>query len=387
MRIAQVAPLAESVPPKLYGGTERVVSWLTEELVALGHDVTLFASAGSLTSASLVPVWPRALRLSLPRPDPCAAHAVMLDKVAERASSFDVIHCHLDWLHLPVLRSLEVPFLTTLHGRLDLDYINAAIRSFPGAPFVSISNNQRAPLSEFNWLATVYHGMPPNALRPCYEPDSYLAFLGRIAPEKGPEVAIRLAKSVGRPLRIAAKIPRDENRYFRERIEPLIDGSDVEFVGEVDDAGKQELLGKAAALLFPIDWPEPFGLVMIEAMACGTPVVAMRRGSVPEVLTDAVSGFVVDSEEEALAAIQRVHKLDRRSVRAEFERRFTSRRMAEDYVRLYAQLRQEGRASIALSHSTRPKRSRPNAPAKDPVTPGRPQLQAHTGAASRASAE
>jgi glycosyltransferase involved in cell wall biosynthesis len=345
MRIAQVAPLAESVPPKLYGGTERVVSWLTEELVGLGHDVTLFASADSLTSASLVPVWPRALRLSRPRPDPCAAYAVMLNELTERASSFDVIHCHLDWLHLPLLRSLGVPFVTTLHGRLDSDYTARAMRSFPDTSFVSISNNQRTPLPELDWLGTVYHGMPPDALKPCYEPDKYLAFLGRITPEKGPETAIRLATAAGRSLRIAAKIPREENRYFRERIEPLIDGSDIEFVGEVDDAGKEEFLAKAAALLFPIDWPEPFGLVMIEAMACGTPVIAMRRGSVPEVINNGVSGFVVDSEEEALAAIHRIHMLDRRSIRAEFERNFNSRRMAEDYVRLYAKLSQGCRAS------------------------------------------
>jgi glycosyltransferase involved in cell wall biosynthesis len=341
MRIAQVAPLAESVPPRLYGGTERVVSWLTEELVALGHDVTLFASGDSLTSASLVPVWPRALRLSRPQPDPYAAYAVMLNELARTASSFDVIHCHVDWLHLPVLRSLGARFVTTLHGRLDLDHIRTAMRSFPEAPFVSISDNQRTPLPHLNWRATIYHGMPIDALKPCYKPDEYLAFLGRITPEKGPEAAIRLAKAAGRPLRIAAKIPRAENQYFREKIEPLIDGSDVEFVGEVNDAQKQEFLGKAAGLLFPISWPEPFGLVMIEAMACGTPVIATRYGSVPEVVNDGVSGFVVGSEKEAVAAIQRIPALNRREVRAEFERRFTSHRMAEDYGKLYTRLVQE----------------------------------------------
>ena len=346
MRIAQVAPLAESVPPKLYGGTERVVSWLTEELVQLGHDVTLFASADSHTNASLVPVWPRALRLSRPAPDPYAPYSVLLSMLMDRVSSFDVIHCHIDWLHLPMLRYLEVPFLTTLHGRLDLGWIKTAMRSFPGAPFVSISENQRAPLPNVNWLATVYHGMPPDKLKPCYEPQGYFAFLGRITPEKGPEVAIRLAKASGRPLRIAAKIPRGQNRYFKQRIEPMLDGDGIEFIGEVDDRSKGAFLGNAAALLFPIDWPEPFGLVMIEAMACGTPVIAMRRGSVPEIIEDGVTGFVVDSEEEALAAIGRLGSIDRRRVRAEFERRFTARRMAQDYLRAYQSLSRQRQPNI-----------------------------------------
>jgi glycosyltransferase involved in cell wall biosynthesis len=338
MRIAQVAPLAESVPPRLYGGTERVVSWLTEELASLGHDVTLFASADSLTSASLVPVWPRALRLSRPAPDPYAPYSVLLEKLVERVSSFDVIHCHIDWLHLPLLRCFQVPFLTTLHGRLDLGYIQTTMHSFPQAPFVSISDNQRAPLPDANWLATVYHGMPPTLLEPCYGPDRYLAFLGRIAPEKGPEMAIRLARESARPLRIAAKVPRGESRYFKERIEPLIDGASVEFIGEVGDNTKVNFLGKAAALLFPIDWPEPFGLVMIEAMACGTPVIAMRRGSVPEIIEDGVTGFVVDNEEQALAAIGRLGTIDRRRVRKEFERRFSAQRMANDYLQVYRML-------------------------------------------------
>jgi len=338
MRIAQVAPLAESVPPRLYGGTERVVSWLTEELANLGHDVTLFASADSLTSASLVSVWPRALRLSRPAPDPYAPYSVLLEKLVELASSFDVIHCHIDWLHLPLLRRLQVPFLTTLHGRLDLGYIQATMRSFPHAPFVSISDNQRAPVPDANWLATVYHGMPTALLEPCYEPDNYLAFLGRITPEKGPEMAIRLARKSGRPLRIAAKVPRGESRYFKERIEPLVDGASVDFIGEVGDNTKENFLGKAAALLFPIDWPEPFGLVMIEAMACGTPVIATRRGSVPEIIEEGVTGFIVDNEEEALAAIGRLGTIDRRRVRKEFERRFSSHRMANDYLQLYETL-------------------------------------------------
>jgi glycosyltransferase involved in cell wall biosynthesis len=338
MRIAQLAPLAESVPPKLYGGTERVVSWLTEELVNLGHDVTLFASADSKTAARLVSVWPRALRLSRPRPDPAAACAALLEAIADRPGDFDLIHCHTDWLHLPLLRRLGVPFLTTLHGRLDVGYLKNLVRRFPGSPFVSISDSQRRPLLDLEWAATVYHGQPPDLLQPHFTPQSYLAFLGRISPEKRPDLAIRLAKATGMPLRIAAKLPRKENRYFREQVQPLLNGNDIEFIGEVDDRGKQSLLGNAAALLFPIDWPEPFGLVMIEAMACGTPVIAWRRGAVPEIIEDGVTGFVVDSEEAAVQSIRRIGELDRRRVRAEFERRFTARRMAEDYVKAYQKL-------------------------------------------------
>jgi glycosyltransferase involved in cell wall biosynthesis len=338
MKIAQLAPLAESVPPKRYGGTERVVSWLTEELVALGHEVTLFASGGSSTSAELVPVWPNPIRLSRQRPDPFAAIAPLLEAVAARADEFDVIHAHLDWVHLPVLRRLEVPFLTTLHGRLDLPYLATTIASFPDAPFVSISKSQQKPLPHLNWVGTVYHGLPLSLLEPRHETEGYLAFLGRITPEKGPDVAIRLAKAAALPLRIAAKVPRDGNRFYATKVQPLVDGRDIRFIGEVDDAGKAELLGKAAALLFPIDWPEPFGLVMIEAMACGTPVIAARRGSVPEIIKDGVTGFVVDSEEGALRAIHRIGELDRGRIRAEFERRFTAPGMAERYVRIYQQL-------------------------------------------------
>jgi len=347
MRIAQLAPLAERIPPKLYGGTERVVSWLTEELVALGHEVTLFASADSTTSARLVPVWPSATRLSRPRPDPLTPIANLLAAVAEEAHRFDVIHCHVDWIHLPLLQRLGVPFVATTHGRLDLPYLKHVARTFPAAPFVSISNNQREPLRELNWVATVYHGQPPATGKPTTERGNYLAFLGRISPEKGPEAAIRLAAAARLPLRIAAKVPRDGSEYFRERIKPLIDGKQVEFVGEVGDKDKGEFLGNAAALIFPIDWPEPFGLVMIEAMACGTPTVAYRRGSVPEIIDDGVSGLVVDDESQALAAIARAQNLDRRGVRAAFERRFTARRMAEDYVQVYRQLAEHHRRTDA----------------------------------------
>jgi glycosyltransferase involved in cell wall biosynthesis len=297
MRIAQVAPLAESVPPKLYGGTERVVAWLIEELVELGHDVTLFASGDSRTRANLVPVWPRALRLGRPRADPAAAMAALLEALARRATDFDVIHAHVDWLHLPLLSRLGVPFVTTPHGRLDLPGLTDVVRRFPQAPFVSISNNQRVPLAQAKWLGTVYHGLPVKSLRPCFEAGKYLAFLGRLTAEKGPEVAIRIAKAAGMPLHIAVKVPRGERSYFRDKLQPQVDGHQVQLAGEVNDETKERFLANAAALLFPIDWPEPFGLVMIEAMACGTPVIAFRSGSVPEVVEDGVTGFVVESAE------------------------------------------------------------------------------------------
>jgi glycosyltransferase involved in cell wall biosynthesis len=335
MRIAQVAPLAESVPPKLYGGTERVISWLIDDLVKLGHDVTLFATGDSTTCARLVSVWPRALRLGRPRCDPAAAHTALLETIAKHASQFDMIHCHIDWTHLPILSRAGVPFLTTLHNRLDTPGLPEVIRQFPTAPFISISNNQRIPLAEANWLGTIYHGLPGDSLRPRLAAGSYLAFLGRLTREKGPETAIQLARSAGMPLRIAAKVPRAERGYFKEQIEPLIDGDDIQIIGEVNEGTKEEFLANAAALLFPIDWPEPFGLVMIEAMACGTPVIAFRRGSVPEVIEDGVTGFIVDNEAEALEAIRRLPELDRRGVRAGFDQRFTAQRMAEDYVRHY----------------------------------------------------
>jgi len=338
MRIAQVAPVAESVPPKLYGGTERVVSWLTEDLVALGHDVTLFASADSNTSARLVPAWPRALRLGRPRVEPAIAYANLLHHVAQRAGDFDIIHVHLDWLHLPLLEALGARFVTTLHGRLDLPGLPELVRSFPRAPFVSISENQRKPLPDANWAGTVYHGMPPDLLRPCYEPEGYLAFLGRMSPEKGAVAAIEVARRADLPLRISAKVPRDGTQYFKEKIEPQLAKGRVEFVGELQDKDKERFLGKAVALLFPIEWPEPFGLVMIEAMACGTPVIAYRRGSVPEVVEDGVTGFVVDDEAGAAAALASIARCDRRRVRAEFERRFLTRGMTEAYLRIYEKL-------------------------------------------------
>jgi glycosyltransferase involved in cell wall biosynthesis len=339
MRIAQIAPLAESVPPKLYGGTERVIAWLTDELIDLGHQVTLFASGDSVTRAELCAAWPRALRLGRPRTDPMAAHAALLETMAQRAGDFDIIHCHIDWTHLPVLSRRSTPFVTTFHNRLDLPGLSTVIRKFPSAAFVSISDNQRAPLAEANWLGTVYHGMPATLLQPSFAEGQYLAFLGRLTADKNPEAAIRIAKAAAVPLRIAAKLPKSEKGFFKRRVEPMIVGADVQLTGEVDDSTKQRFLADAAALLFPIDWPEPFGLVMIEAMACGTPVIAFRSGSVPEVVEDGVTGFIVGSEDEATEVIKnRLPQLDRRQVRAGFERRFTARRMAEDYVEHYKRL-------------------------------------------------
>ncbi|UWU73141.1 glycosyltransferase family 4 protein [Bradyrhizobium huanghuaihaiense] len=338
MRIAQLAPLAESVPPKFYGGTERVVAWLVDELVKLGHDVTLFASGDSRTTGKLHPVWPRALRLGRKGADPSAACAMLTEAIAKRARDFDVIHAHIDWLHLPLLSRLGVPFLTTLHGRLDLPGLPDVVRQFPDASFVSISDHQRLPLPDAKWSETIQHGLPSELLRPFDEKGSYLAFLGRLTADKGPEDAIRIARASRMPLRIAAKIPRAETAYFKKHLEPQIDGETIQLVGEVDDAKKQPFLAGAAALLFPIDWPEPFGLAMIEAMACGTPVIAYSSGSVPEVIEHGLTGFIVENEEQAVKAVGELGKLDRRRVRARFEERFTARRMARQYEDQYREL-------------------------------------------------
>ena len=302
----------------------------------LGHDVTLFASGDSKTRAKLVPAWPRALRLGRPRSDPAAAQAALLEAIARQATDFDVIHAHTDWL--PLLSRLGVPFLTTVHGRLDLPGLPDLIRKFPQAPFVSISDNQRIALAEANWLGTVYNGLPVQSLNPSYQAGSYLAFLGRLTADKGPEAAIRIARAAGMPLRIAAKLPRGERGYFKETLEPQIDGSQIQLTGEVNDKTKEQFLAAAAALLFPIDWPEPFGLVMIEAMACGTPVIAFRSGSVPEVIDHGMTGFIVEDVDGAIAAIRRLGELDRSAIRARFEERFSAKRMAEDYVRSYEML-------------------------------------------------
>ena len=340
MRIAQIAPLFEAVPPKLYGGTERVVSWLTEELVGMGHEVTLFASGDSVTAAKLEPVWPQAIRLDPAIRDWIAAYAVLMEYVAQRAHQFDVLHFHVDYFPLSLFSRLGVPFMTTLHGRLDLPEFKAVYETFPNAPFVSISDSQRLPLPRQNWVGTVLHGLPPQLLTPvaARTGEEYLAFLGRVSPEKGVDRAIRIAARAGMKLKIAAKVDKVDQEYFDAEIKPLLTTGQVEFIGEINDAQKPAFLGNARALLFPIRWPEPFGLVMIESMACGTPVIAFRHGSVPEVMDDGVSGFIVDDEDQAVAALGRLDSIDRAGVRAQFERRFTSRRMAEDYVALYRRL-------------------------------------------------
>lgn len=337
MRIAQVAPLAESVPPRLYGGTERVVSWLTEEFVRQGHEVTLFASGDSETSAELVRSVPEGLRLGGIR-DHTASLLVMLDEVRRRASDFDIIHFHVDLLQFPMFRKSTDRCLTTLHGRLDLPDFHPVYRAFPGMPLVSISQSQRAPLPEANWLTTVQHGLPPGAVPDDKRVKSYLAFLGRIAPEKRPDRAIEIAKRAGIPLKIAAKVDPADAEYFENIIRPQLDHPLIEFIGEIGDHEKREFLGKALALLFPIDWPEPFGLVMIEAMREGTPTIAWRRGSVPEVIDDGVTGFIVDSIDEAVRALGPALALSRRSVRRQFEARFTASRMARNYLATYERL-------------------------------------------------
>lgn len=311
-------PWPRAFPPKLYGGTERVIAWLVDELVDLGHEVTLFASGDSRTKGRLHAVWPHALRLGRRGVDPNAACALLIEAVAQRAREFDVIHSHVDWLPLPVLCRIGVPFLTTMHGRLDFPGLSDVIGTFADAPFVSISDNQRRPLAGANWIGAIQHGLPQDLFRPSYEAGSYLAFLGRLTAEKGPEAAMRIAPAVRMPLRIAAKIPRAETAYFKKKLEPEIDGENIQLVGEVDEVRKQPFLAGTAALLFPIDWPEPFGLVMIEAMACGTPVIAYHSGSVPEIVEDGVTGFIVDNEEQAIEAIEQVVRLDRRKVRAQF---------------------------------------------------------------------
>jgi len=335
MKIAQVSPLMEAVPPKLYGGTERIVAYLSDELAGLGHEVTLFASGDSVTRAQLEPAWPCALRLDKTRRDYLAPHIVLLEVLARRAEEFDVVHLHVDYLGYPILRRTEVPFLATLHGRLDLPELGPIYDTFGDVPVVSISEAQREPLPQAGYIATIQHGIPERSLLPGFGGGGYLAFLGRISPEKAPDAAIRIAALAGMPLKIAAKVDRVDQEYFAERIEPLLRAPHVEFIGEISDDEKAEFLGNAAALLFPIAWREPFGLAMIEAMACGTPIIAFRKGSVPEVIDDGVTGFIVDSEEEAAAVTRDLRGLDRARVRRVFEERFTSRRMAEDYLNVY----------------------------------------------------
>ncbi len=353
MRIAQIAPLWESVPPKLYGGTERIVSYITEELIRLGHDVTLFASGDSVTTAKLEPICHQALRLNTGIFNRDAPLILQLERVFGSPGDFDLIHSHLDFLGFPLARRCPVPVVTTLHGRLDLPELEPVFREYAEMPLVSISNAQRRPLPWANWQATVYHGLPRDLYHYHPQPGRYLAFLGRIAPEKRPDHAIEIAKRVGMPLKIAAKVDPADREYFRAEIEPLLSHPLIEYIGEITDDQKNDFLGQAYAMLAPYDWPEPFGLVLIEALACGTPVLAYRRGSIPEIIEDGLTGFVCDSLAEIVSAVERVQFLDRRRCRQVFEERFTVERMVRDYLDVYEQMLSEEVGSVALHGGTR----------------------------------
>ena len=345
MKIAQIAPLMESVPPRLYGGTERVVSYLTEELVALGHEVSLFASGDSVTAAELVACAPEALRLDKRVRDPIPHYMVMLEALRRRAPEFDVLHFHIDHVHFPVFAEMASRTLTTLHGRLDLPDLPPLFRVFPSMPLTSVSLSQRLPLPAANFVANIYHGLPERLHAPRLAPreDRHLAFIGRMSREKRPDIAIRIARAVGMKLKLAAKVDAVDREYFEREVAPLL-GPDTEFIGEIGEHQKTEFLGSADALLFPIDWPEPFGLVMIEAMACGTPVLAFDAGSVREVIDDGLSGRIVESVDEAVKALPEVLALNRSQVRATFERRFSARTMALGYVDLYERVRRSNAA-------------------------------------------
>lgn len=338
MKIAQVAPLIESVPPRGYGGTERVVSHLTEALVERGHDVTLFASGDSRTRARLVAGVERSLRVASREPEWLIWHTMMLDRVFVQAPDFDVVHFHVDFLHYPLVRRCPTPCLTTLHGRLDQPNLAVLHRHFREQGLVSISNNQRSTLPGLRWLATVHHGLPEDLYRFEPKPDDYFAFIGRLSPEKRVDRAIEIARAVGVPLRIAAKVDRVDRAYFEREIEPLLHDPLVHFEGELDEVGKNAFLGNARALLFPIDWPEPFGLVMIEAMACGTPVIAWNAGSVPEIVDHGSTGWIVNDMAQAIEAARRIDEIDRATCRRAFERRFTAQRMADRYLAVYSAL-------------------------------------------------
>ena len=348
MRIAQVAPLYESVPPRLYGGTERVVSWLTEKLVALGHDVTLFASGDSVTQARLIPACKKALRLDPDVVDPLAHHAAMVEKIFDQADDFDLIHFHIDYLHFSLSRRVQVPCITTLHGRQDLPDLVPLYKEFSEVPLVSISDAQRQPIPWVNWMGTVHHGLPADSLSLNADGGDYLAFLGRVSPEKGLDRAIEIAIRSGVKLKVAAKIDRGDRAYFESKIKSLLNHPLVEFIDEIGASEKQEFLGNAAALLFPIEWPEPFGLVMIEALACGTPVIAHPFGSVPEIVPDGVGGFLIRNVDEGVEAVQRLGEIDRRECRRHFEINFTDERMATDYVKLYHKLTRPKSTSLTV---------------------------------------
>jgi glycosyltransferase involved in cell wall biosynthesis len=353
MKIAQIAPLMESVPPRLYGGTERIVSYLTDELVRLGHEVTLFASADSITAAELVSCASMALRLDSNVRDPIPYYMLMLDRVRKLAEEFDILHFHIDQFHFPLFAQMADRTVTTLHGRQDCPDLKPLYIGFSEMPLVSISSDQRRPIAKANFVGTVHHGIPTNLHAPIYNPrGGYVAFLGRISPEKGPDRAIRIARTLGIPLKIAAKVDKVDEVYFREEIAPLLSDPAVEFIGEINERSKNEFLGEAQALLFPIDWPEPFGLVMIEAMACGTPVLAFRHGSVSEIIDQGVTGAIVDTVNEAVMMLPRVIALDRRAVRRRFEQRFSSVLMANDYVAVYRSLLE--RPSVSERETTMP---------------------------------
>jgi glycosyltransferase involved in cell wall biosynthesis len=349
VRIAIVSPLFESVPPRLYGGTERVVSYLTEELVRQNHQVTLFASGDSRTRASLRPVTRRGLRLDADCQDALAYHVIMLDEVIESAEEFDVIHFHIDYWHFPLSKWLRLPAVTTLHGRLDLPDLAPLYARFRDTPLVSISDAQRKPLPSANWVATIQHGLPPDLFTFRERHGAYLAFLGRISPEKRPDRAIEIARRAGIPLRMAAKVDRVDQTYFEQQIRPLLAGPGVEFIGEITDADKNRFLGEALALLFPIDWPEPFGLAMVEAMACGTPTIAYRCGSVPEVMIDGVTGYIVNDEDGAVDAIGRLDRIARSDCRRVFEQRYTAEHMARNYIDVYKRIAQAQRRLVHVA--------------------------------------
>jgi glycosyltransferase involved in cell wall biosynthesis len=338
VKIAQIAPLYESVPPKYYGGTERVVSYLTEELVKLGHEVTLYASGDSVTRAGLRPACRHALRLDRSIEDPMVDHVYLAERVFQEAGEFDVVHSHIDYVGFPLWRRMSTPHVTTLHGCLELPNLSNLFHEFCDEPVISISYHQRLPFPRANWQATVYHGLPLDLYTLHERPGTYLAFIGRISPEKRVDQAIQIARRAGLPLKIAAKIGNQDREYFETIIKPLINGKDIEFIGEIGEAGKDEFLGNAFALLVPIDWPEPFGLVMIEALACGTPVIASLRGSVPEIIEHGTTGFVIRNVEEGVRALDGIPRLSRRRCRQIFEERFTATRMAADYVAVYEQL-------------------------------------------------
>ncbi|RJP76937.1 MAG: glycosyltransferase family 4 protein [Candidatus Zixiibacteriota bacterium] len=338
MIIAQVAPLYESVPPKLYGGTERVVSYLTEELVRQGHNVVLYASGDSVTSADLVACSPQALRLDSDCRDMMAPHILMIEKVFQNAPLFDIIHFHIDYLHYPISRRTGIPQVTTLHGRLDLPELERLYREYTDMPVISISDSQTKPLPWANWQGTIHHGLPHDLVRFHEWPGDYLAVLGRISPEKRVDRAIAAARQTGLPLKIAAKVDKADEEYFKAEIKPLLDDPSVEYVGEIGEADKDAFLGGARALLFLIDWPEPFGLVMIEALAAGTPVIAYPHGSVPEIIEEGRTGFLVSSLEETVRAIHRLPEIRRRDCRQAFEERFSVERMARDYLAIYEQV-------------------------------------------------